>query len=65
MVSIRLPDSSVLSFDEPVSGAGIAAKIGAGLAKAALAIKVNGKLQDLATPVVQDADIDKIGRAHV
>ena len=60
MVSIRLPDSSVLSFDEPVSGAGIAAKIGAGLAKAALAIKVNGKLQDLATPVVQDADIDII-----
>jgi len=60
MVSIRLPDSSELSFDKPVSGADIAAKIGAGLAKAALAIKVNGKLQDLATPITQDAAIDII-----
>ena len=60
MVSIKLPDSSVLSFDKPVNGAEIAAKIGAGLAKAALAIKVNGKMQDLATPIAQDADIDII-----
>ncbi|MBR4127521.1 MAG: threonine--tRNA ligase [Alphaproteobacteria bacterium] len=60
MVSIRLPDSSELSFDKPVSGAEIAAKIGAGLAKAALAIKVDGKLQDLATPIAQDATIDII-----
>lgn len=60
MISIRLPDSSELSFDKPVSGAEIAAKIGAGLAKAALAIKVDGKLQDLATLVAQDATIDII-----
>ena len=60
MISIKLPDSSVLSFDKPVNGAEIAAKIGAGLAKAALAIKVNGKMRDLATPVAQDADIDII-----
>ena len=60
MVSIKLPDSSVLSFDGATDGAQIAAKIGAGLAKAALAIKVNGKLQDLATPIASDADIDII-----
>ena len=60
MLSIKLPDNTVLSFDAPVSGADIAAKIGAGLAKAALAIKVNGKLQDLATPIASDADIDII-----
>ncbi len=60
MVSIKLPDSSVLSFDGQTSGAEIAAKIGPGLAKAALAVKVNGKLQDLATPVTADADIDVI-----
>ncbi len=60
MVSIKLPDSSVLSFDGATDGAQIAAKIGAGLAKAALAIKVNGKLQDLATPITTDADIDII-----
>lgn len=58
MVSIKLPDSSVLSFDGATDGARIAARIGAGLAKAALAIKVNGKLQDLATPIASDADID-------
>ena len=58
MVSIKLPDSSVLSFDGATDGAQIAAKIGAGLAKAALAIKVNGKLQDLATPIASDADVD-------
>lgn len=60
MVSIKLPDSSVLSFDGQTSGAEIAAKIGPGLAKAALAVKVNGKLQDLAAPVTVDADIDVI-----
>lgn len=60
MVSIKLPDSSVLSFDGQTSGAEIAAKIGPGLAKAALAVKVNGKLQDLATPITADADIDVI-----
>ena len=60
MVSIRLPDSSQLSFDGQTSGAEIAARIGPGLAKAALAIKVNGKAQDLATPITQDADIDII-----
>lgn len=60
MVSIKLPDSSVLSFDGQTSGAEIAAKIGPGLAKAALAVKVNGKLQDLATPITTDADIDII-----
>lgn len=60
MVSIKLPDSSVLSFDGQTSGADIAAKIGPGLAKAALAVKVNGKLQDLATPITTDAEIDII-----
>lgn len=60
MVSIKLPDSSALSFDGQTSGAEIAAKIGPGLAKAALAVKVNGKLQDLATPITTDADIDII-----
>ena len=41
-VAITLPDGSVKTFDAPVSGAEIAAAIGPGLAKAALAIKVDG-----------------------
>lgn len=58
MVSIKLPDSSVLSFDGQTSGAEIAAKIGAGLAKAALAVKVDGKMTDLTAPITQDAQVD-------
>ncbi len=60
MVSIVLPDNSTLSFDGVTSGAEIAAKIGAGLAKAALAVKVNGKPVDLATPITEDASADII-----
>ena len=47
MINISLPDGSVRSFDKPVSGADIAAAIGPGLAKAALAVRVDGKLRDL------------------
>ncbi|TWT15089.1 threonine--tRNA ligase [Reyranella sp. CPCC 100927] len=57
MINISLPDGSVRSFDHPVTGAAIAAAIGAGLAKAALAIKVNGELRDLARPVDSDAKV--------
>ncbi len=60
MVSIKLPDNSILSFDEQVNGVQIAEKIGPSLAKAALAIKVNGKVQDLTTPITTDAQIDII-----
>ncbi len=44
MVQITLPDGSVRAFERPPSGADIAASIGPGLAKAALAIRVDGKL---------------------
>jgi threonyl-tRNA synthetase len=46
MIQVTLPDGSVRSFDKPVSVADVAASIGAGLAKAALAGKVDGKLVD-------------------
>ena len=54
MVNVTLPDGSVRSFDKPVSVAEVAASIGPGLAKAALAGRVNGKLVD--TGFVMDAD---------
>src|SRR5476649_1604638 len=57
MINISLPDGSVRSFDKPVSGAEIAASIGPGLAKAALALRVDGKMKDLATVVDHDAKI--------
>ena len=43
MVAIKLPDGSVLEMESGVNGFDIANKISAGLAKAALAITVNGK----------------------
>ena len=58
MISITLPDDSVREFESGSSGADIAAAIGPGLAKAALAIRLDGVLVDLATPVESDAAIE-------
>ncbi|MDB5926131.1 MAG: threonine--tRNA ligase [Betaproteobacteria bacterium] len=57
MVNVKLPDGSVRSFDHPVTVAEIAASIGPGLAKAALAGRVNGKLVDTAQRVESDSEV--------
>ncbi|MBF0269595.1 MAG: threonine--tRNA ligase [Alphaproteobacteria bacterium] len=57
MVAITLPDGSVRSFDGAVTGAELAASIGAGLAKAALALKLDGTLVDLSTRIASDAKV--------
>ena len=57
MVSVRLPDGSQRQFDSPVTVAQVAASIGAGLAKAALAGKVDGKLVDTSFLIERDADL--------
>src|SRR6476659_6638196 len=57
MPNIRLPDGSSKSFPNPVTAAEIAASIGAGLARAALAAKVDGKLVDLSHRIESDADL--------
>jgi len=55
MVNIPLPDGSNRQFPGPISVADVAASIGAGLAKAALAGKVNGLLVDTSHRIEQDA----------
>ena len=55
MVSVRLPDGSQRQFDAPVTVAAVAASIGAGLAKAALAGKVDGKLVDTSFLIDRDS----------
>ena len=60
MLNIRLPDGSSKSFPGPVTVAEIAAAIGAGLARAALAGKVDGKLVDLGYRVESDAQVQII-----
>jgi threonyl-tRNA synthetase len=57
MPNIRLPDGSQKSFSGPVTAAEVAQSIGAGLARAALAAKVNGKLVDLSHRIDSDADL--------
>jgi threonyl-tRNA synthetase len=57
MPNIRLPDGSQKSFPGPVTAAEVAGAIGAGLARAALAAKVNGKLVDLSHRIESDADL--------
>src|SRR5690606_26042104 len=57
MPDIRLPDGSVKRFAQPVTVAEIAASIGAGLARAALAGKVDGRLVDTSYKVDRDASV--------
>ena len=57
MLSITLPDGSVRQYEGPLSVGDIAASIGAGLAKAALAGKVDDKLVDLSHVVETDAKV--------
>ena len=57
MPQITLPDGSSRQFDQAVSVHDVAADIGAGLAKAALAGKVDGELVDTAFLIEQDAEV--------
>jgi threonyl-tRNA synthetase len=57
MPDIRLPDGAVKHFDAPVAVAQVAASIGPGLAKAALAGKVDGKLVDTSFVIDRDASL--------
>ena len=58
MPAIRLPDGTVKSFDRAVTGEDIARSIGAGLARAALAIKVDGVVRDLSAVIDRDAAVE-------
>src|SRR3954451_11029019 len=62
MPAITLPDGSVRQFDAPVTGTEIAVAIGPGLAKAALAMQLDGKLVDLDTEIDHDAELVFITR---
>ncbi len=57
MIQVTLPDQSVRSFEQPVTALEVAASIGAGLAKAALAAKLNGQLVDLSTRIDAPAQL--------
>ena len=57
MIAITLPDKSVRQFEESITVGEVAASIGAGLAKAALAGKVNGKVVDTSYRINSDSEL--------
>ena len=64
MVTITLPDGSQRPFEHPVTVAEVAASIGPGLAKAALAGKVDGKLVDTSFRIDNDATLEIVTEKH-
>jgi threonyl-tRNA synthetase len=62
-VDITLPDGSVRTFARGVTGGEIAAAIGPGLAKNALAVKIDGALRDLSLPITRDASVAIVTRS--
>ncbi|WP_375164670.1 threonine--tRNA ligase [Temperatibacter marinus] len=56
-VNLKLPDGSVRTLTGTVTGTALAEDIGPGLAKAALAIYVNGELWDLSREITEDSDV--------
>lgn len=60
MTEIRLPDGSIRSFEQSVSVMEVAMAIGPGLARAAIAGKVNGKLVDVDSLIVEDSELSII-----
>ena len=62
MPKITLPDGSERQFAAATSGAEIAASIGPGLAKSAVAVRVDGALWDLAREIDADANIEILTR---
>jgi threonyl-tRNA synthetase len=61
-ITVTLPDGSHRNFPGPLTGADLAAAIGPGLAKAAIAIKIDGAPRDLATLIDHDAPVAVITR---
>ena len=60
LLKIRLPDGSVREMPRGSTPADIAAAIGPGLAKAALAARVDGEVRDIMRPLERDADVSLI-----
>ncbi len=62
MPNIQLPDGSIRRFDEPTSGIEIASGVGKGLARSAVAVRVDGELWDLTREIDRDAAVEIVTR---
>jgi len=59
-VDLRLPDGKVLTHDQGVTGKDVAREIGPGLARAAVAVKVDGSELDLTRPIADGGDFEVV-----
>ncbi len=62
-IKITMPDGSVREYDSGTTGMDIAQSISKSLAKASIAIKLNGELSDLSLPIISDTSIEIVKRA--
>ena len=62
MIKITLPDGAVREYDSGVTGMDIATSISKSLAKACIAVRIDGELSDLSLPIDQDASIALVKR---
>ena len=62
MITLTFPDGAQREYDQPISGADLAASISKSLSKKAVAMKVNGDLKDLADPIETDSEIAIVTR---
>ena len=63
-VNIKMPDDSVRTYEEGVTGMDIANDISKSLAKASIAVKIDGELSDLSLPIFNDVSIEIVKRDH-
>ena len=61
-VNITLPDGAVRTYGAGVTGMEIAESISKSLAKAVIAVRINGEISDLSLPIERDASISLVKR---
>lgn len=64
-INVTLPDGSVRTYHSGVTGLEIAQSISPSLAKASIAVKIDGELSDLSLPIANDISLEIIKRDHV
>jgi threonyl-tRNA synthetase len=57
MVNVKLPDNSIIEVEQSTPAVEVAKRISRSLAEEALAVKVDGKISDLSTPITKDCEI--------
>ena len=62
MPEITLPDGSIKAFQGAVTGLGVAESIGPGLARSAVAVRIDGELRDLTAEIAADAAVEIVTR---